>query len=322
MNTKLLDYIENSFLKPILQDDGVTDVSYNGKSLFYLHNKDGRRKSDIKVTTTEVIDFVRQIANYSERQFSYTNPYLDVSIGKYRINAVHPSIVRVLNEKSCSFAIRIGSSDSRIINDYNFIDEKCRKYLMEAIANGKSLVIAGPTGSGKTELQKYLLMSMTKNTRIIVIDNVEELEYVQTNDDLDVTSWQISPNNTSTSIQELVRNALRSNPDWLVIAESRGKEMNEILNSVMTGHPIITTIHAENIEDIPNRISRMVEMADVTQKHESILTDVLDHLKIYVFLGRKFNTSGGVCRFVESIGEVQKNKDMKIIYRRNETCWL
>ena len=197
MNDKLLNYIENSFLKDLLKDDGITDISYNGKNIFYLHNKKGRLKAETTVDTNEVLDFIRQIANLSEKQFSYTIPFLDVSVGKYRINAVHPSIVRVKNDKSCSFSIRIGSEESRVLNDYDFINEKCRKYLDSAIRDEKSIVIAGETGSGKTELQKYLLLNLHNNARVIVIDNIEELEYVRINDDLDLTSWQISPNNSS-----------------------------------------------------------------------------------------------------------------------------
>lgn len=316
MNDKLLKYIEGSFLKDLLKEDGITDIFYNGENLFYLHNTLGRIKSEISVTQSEVLDFVRQIANYSEKQFSYVNPFLDVSVGKYRFNAVHPSIVRVNNEKSSSFSLRIGSIESRIKDDFDFIDENCRKYLLNALDNEKSIVIAGPTGSGKTELQKFLLLNLHNNSRVIVIDNVEELEHIRANEDIDLTSWQISQNNPNASIQELVRNALRSNPDWLVVAESRGKEMNEVLNSVMTGHPIITTIHAESIFDIPTRLCRMVEMADVTQKHESILDDIYRHINICVFVQRKIDPSRGVTRFVETIGELLNDHTIKIIYRR------
>ena len=316
MNEKLVNYIETSFMKDIINLEGVTDISYNGSSFFYLHNVDGRKKSDLAVSNSQVLDFLRQIANFSEKQFSVSTPFLDISVGKYRINAVHPSLGRVNNEKACTFAIRIGSEQSRVIDDLDFIDEKCRDYLFKALEEEKSIVICGPTGSGKTELQKFLLLNLKDNTRVIIIDNVEELENIRINDKIDVTSWQISENNLNSSIQELVRNALRSNPDWIVIAESRGKEMNEILNSVMTGHPIITTLHAENLEDIPLRICRMVEMADITQKHESILNDIYEHIKVCVFLNRKFDSDKGVRRYVESIGELQKDHSMKLIYRR------
>lgn len=316
MNEKAIKYIEESFLKNLLKDPGITDISYNGVSIFYMHNKTGRNQSEQKITSAEALDFIRQIANFTEKQFSYSLPVLDVSIGKYRINAVHSSIVRVKNDKSCSFCIRIGSEESRINGDDYFMSKECLDYLVNKLENEESIVIAGPTGSGKTELQKFLLSKLRKNSRVIVIDNIQELENLRNNENLDLTSWQVSSNNPNASIQELIRNALRSNPDWLVVAEARGKEMNEVLNSVMTGHPIITTLHAKSIEAIPKRICRMVLMADTTQKHEDIFEDIYEHMKVYIFLNRKITNDGNVLRYIESIGEIDKENHMKIIYRK------
>ena len=318
MNEKLLNYIENSFLSPLLKDQNVTDVCYNGVSFFYMHNEKGRLKSEIVASSEEVLDFIRQIANYSEKQFSYTVPTLDVSIGRYRLNAVHSSIVRVENDKSCSFALRIGSKETRIKPNSEFINDVQEEFLVDCLSNEESLVIAGPTGSGKTELQKYLLSKLKPNSRVIVIDNIQELENLRQYEDLDLTSWQISPNNPNASMEELIRNALRSNPDWLVVAEARGKEMNEVLTSVMTGHPIITTIHAKSLEAIPKRICRMIMSADTTQKYDDILDDVFEHIKYYVYLNRKFTKDGKVHRFIESIGELQKDGTMKVISRKEK----
>ena len=318
MNEKLLSYIESSFIGSLLKDPEITDVSYNGVSFFYVHNEKGRLKSDIKVSSEEVMNFIRQIANYSEKQFSYTIPSLDVSIGKYRLNAMHPSIVRVENDKACSFSLRISSKENRIEPNSEFINEECEKFLVSCLENEKSIMIAGATGSGKTELQKYLLSKLKKNSRVIVIDNVQELENLRQFEDLDLTSWQVIPNNPNASMEELIRNALRSNPDWLVVAEARGKEMSEVLTSVMTGHPIISTVHAYSLEATPKRICRMIMKADPTEKYEYILDDVYQHIKFYVYLNRKFGRDGVVHRYIESIGELQKDGSMKIIYRKKK----
>lgn len=318
MNERLINFIENSFLSEYLKMPGVTDISYNGVSFFYMHNKEGRKKANLNIQSTEVLDFIRQIANFSERQFSVANPYLDIGVGKYRINAVHTSIVRVINEKSCSFALRIGSEKSLLENDFNFLDKKCRDFLSKALSQHKSIVIAGATGSGKTELQKYLLTNLRPFERVIVIDNIEELENVRVNDDIDLTMWQISQSNPNASAEELIRNALRSNPDWLVMAEARGKEMSDVFLCVTTGHPIITTLHAETLEDIPLRITRLIESGNTTEKFEDILSDVYEHFKILVFLKRKIKDDGSVVRYIESIAETQKDKTLKIIYRRKE----
>ena len=38
MNERLVNYIEESFLKPLLEIDTITDISYNGVSIFYMDN--------------------------------------------------------------------------------------------------------------------------------------------------------------------------------------------------------------------------------------------------------------------------------------------
>lgn len=320
MNQRLIMYIENSFLKPLLDVDTVTDISYNGVSIFYMDNVLGRQKYKEELSTEMVVDFVRQIANLSERQFSYTSPNLDVSISRYRINAQHSSIVRVGDEKSVSFSIRIATKDIRIDEGEKFIEKEAREILLKAIKEKKSIVLAGPTGSGKTELQKYLISQFENYTRVIIIDNVQELEYVRFNPDLDITSWQISPSIPQGSAQELIRNALRNNPDWLVVAESRGKEMNDALNAVMTGHPIITTLHAKSIEAIPHRMMRMVQMGKNDEKAEEILDDIYSHIDYYVYLNRRFDKKKNVERFVESIAtKIEGKNSLQIIYQRKET---
>ena len=314
MNKELVQFLESSFLSPLLKDEEITDISYNGKDVFYLHNKEGRKKSNINLSRDEAIVFVRQIANLSEKQFSYTNPSIDVSEGRYRINAVHPSIVRVDNEKSISFSIRIASPENRILTSKTFMNREMKKFLLDCLKQKRSIVIGGPTGSGKTELQKYLLTSLDDNTRVIVIDNVQELEFIRSNPMLDITSWEVNELHQNASINDLVRQALRSNPDWLVVAESRGKEMNDVLNSVMTGHPIITTMHANSLKAMPHRLVRMIEMAETKESYDDIMGDLLSHIPVYVYVKRDITKSGLVKRYIESIGEVQNNVLVQILH--------
>ena len=316
MNERLVSYIENSFLRPLLDVDTVTDISFNGVSIFYMDNIKGRMKFDTEISPNQAMDFIRQIANLSERQFSYSNPTLDISISRYRINAQHSSIVRVGDEKSVSFSIRIASKTIRIDEKGSFMDEKVKKILFGAIKEKRSIAIAGPTGSGKTELQKYLISKFEDYTRVIIIDNVQELDYVRFNPNLDVTSWQISPNIKEGSAEELIRNALRNNPDWIVVAESRGQEMKDALNAVMTGHPIITTLHAKSINAMPRRMMRMVQMSNNKESPEDILNDIYEHIDYYVYLNRKITSGNKVTRFIESIAQVDEDLKFKIIYKK------
>lgn len=317
MNTKLVNYIENSFIKPLLEIKTVTDISFNGTSIFYMDNRLGRKKFERNISTEDAMDFIRQIANLSEHQFSYTSPTLDISISKYRINAQHSSIVRIGDEKTVSFSIRIASNDIDLDMPNDFIVSDAKAILLKAINSKESIVIAGPTGSGKTELQKYLISKFADYTRVIIIDNVQELDFLRFNPNLDIISWQISNNNSQGSAQELIRNALRNNPDWLVVAESRGKEMNDCLNSVMTGHPIITTLHAKSLEAIPHRMMRMIQMSNSDESSSDILLDIYEHITYFVYVNREISSNKEVIRYVQKIGRSNGKDNMETIYERS-----
>ncbi len=285
-----------------------------------MSNIYGRKKADIEIEDSKIMEFLRQIANLSENQFSYSEPNMDFSAGRYRINAVHNSIGRVRDKKAFTFVIRIGSEKNRVEEDKSFVDKKGLSLIQKMIDNNESIIIAGSTGVGKTEFQKYLLSLLKANTRVIVIDNVQELECLRDYEDLDLTSWQVKQESYDRSFESLMRIALRSNPDWLIIAESRGKEMSDILLSVMSGHPLITTLHAYSLKEVPHRITSLVQQKNENQKYEDIYRDVTSHIKNYVYLSRKIDSNGHVQRFVKAIGTIdEETREIKILYERKNT---
>lgn len=315
---KLKEFLETSFISPLLEKEGITDISYNGEYIFYQSNKFGRRKSEIDVTPSQVASFLRQIANYSEKQFSFLDPILDVSFSRYRINATFLSLTRVRNKKSYSFSIRIAYEGSVLENDDSFFGGNSKRILLKAIKNKQSIVIGGETGAGKTELQKYLLMRLEPSSRVIVIDNVEELEMVRADDNLDLTSWVVDERNKKASYASLIKNALRNNPDYLVLAESRGEEMLDALNCVMSGHPIITTMHAKDIKTMPYRMARMAMMGEKKLEYDDLLGDIYHHFSLFVYVKREL-IDGQVRRFIEAIAKPnEKKKTVEMVYERNE----
>jgi pilus assembly protein CpaF len=309
-------YLENSFLADLLLLDGLTDLSYNGEELYYATNRHGRAKATKQPTLEEVADFLRQIANLTEKQFSYSSPILDVSFGRYRLNAVYQSLARSHNEKTYTFSLRLASSSCRIAEDPNFFGGESKGLLLGLLKNGESIVIGGKTSSGKTELEKYLLGEMVPSSRVIVIDNVEELDLVE-NPEIDLTMWLVNESVKDASFSALIKNALRNNPDYIMVAEARGGEMLSALVSSMSGHPIITTIHAQDIEAMPERIARLAMMGNERLYKEELLDDIAHHLRYYVYLEKKENPDGSLSRYLESIGYLdEKSKCMHKLYER------
>ena len=256
-NEKLIEYIENSFLKDLLKEESITDISFNGENIYYKDNLKGRLKSDLAITNDEAYSFIRQISNLTDSLFSYKDPILDVSVGKYRINATHYSISRKNREKTITFSIRIGFDQLRIKDDDGFIDKKAFELVLFALKSQNSIIISGKTGTGKTEFQKYILSKLDQLSRVITIDNINELETDYFCKNLDSLTWLSFNNGNSIDMDTLIKNALRSTPDWLIVGEVRGKEMLSLLNSAMSGHPTITTLHSRSGENTYNRMARM-----------------------------------------------------------------
>ena len=300
-DNRLKESLENSFLAPLLSLEGITDISYNGEAIYYKTNSLGRRRSDIEVSKDQISDFLRQVANLAEKQFSYLDPVLDVNFDIYRLSATFHSLARVSGKKSYSFALRIASRQCLLEKDPSFFYKNSRKILLDAVKKRKSIVIGGPTGAGKTELQKYLLGQLDDVARVIVIDNVSELELTRGTANFDLTTWLVDDRIDKASYASLIRTALRYDPDYLLLAESRGEEMLDALHCAMAGRPIITTIHSFDLESMPYRMARMAMMAGKQLEMEALLRDILHHFPVFVYVD-KTNDKGRTNRKISSIG--------------------
>lgn len=289
---KVIKAIEESFLGPLLSDQNITDISYNGHNLFYFSNNQGRKLYG-EIDNKTVATFLRNVANFANERFSYADTFLDISIGKYRLSAMHYACSRFEYAESLSFALRI--NHNFLASNPNYLNPDVIPILKYIMSQNRSIIISGTTGVGKTTLQKYLLMLLPKNTRVLVIDNVLELSEVTTlNPSLDLTLWQSLTNNEE-EIKGFIQKALRFHPDYLIIAESRGGEMKEILQGAISGHPNIVTIHADSAT---LAYERVVYLAGHHDKNS-----LLQAFPYVIHLAKTYKLNGKIYRYIEKITE-------------------
>jgi pilus assembly protein CpaF len=288
--------IEQSFLQPWLIQTDITDISYNGQQLYYQSTLYGRHFASDQITYEQVYSFLKQIANYLNKGFSYSEPILDMSVGAYRIHAVGPLITRKNYHPSLSFSLRIHRYHDGQLSLFLPKESLYRDLVIGFIKRKKSIVISGVTGVGKTQLQKELIYLMEPSTRVIIIDNILELDGLMA-DHLDMTIWQVSGQQ---NFLTLMVAALRSHPDWLLIAESRGEEFTNVYMSVLTGHPIITTIHSGEISHVYTRMKSMLTKDQPNSYDEHILESLRFHFPVIIHLNKE-TIDGKIHRFIEHI---------------------
>jgi len=129
------------------------------------------------------------------------------------------------------------------------------------------MVICGPTGSGKTTTIYAILQEMNREDKNIV--TIEDpVEYRLDN----VTQIQINAKRNITFTSAL-KSLLRQDPDVLLIGEIRDEDTAQMaVQSAMTGHLVLTTLHAR---DTLGSIFRLLDLGVESFLLGSALTAVL-----------------------------------------------
>jgi twitching motility protein PilT len=114
-------------------------------------------------------------------------------------------------------------------------------------------VISGPTGSGKSTTLAALIEEINTSRARNVITLEAPLEYLFTNRRSFIRQREIPTH--SPSFEQAIVDALRENPDVLVVGEMRTPEVIRLtLNAAETGHLVIATLHSATCAEALSRI--------------------------------------------------------------------
>jgi general secretion pathway protein E len=114
------------------------------------------------------------------------------------------------------------------------------------------LLVTGPTGSGKTTTL-YAALTEIHNGRDKIITIEDPVEYQLAG----ILQIPVNERKGLTFAKGL-RSILRHDPDKIMVGEIRDRETAEIaVQSALTGHLVLTTVHANNVFDVFGRFTHM-----------------------------------------------------------------
>ncbi len=198
---------------------------------------------------------VVQLASALGVQLDAAHPQETLPVaGGTRVHAtIHP---RIAAPDAALICIRRGRRSAWTLADLvarGTIDADTVALLRALCAARCSVLIAGRTGSGKTGLLEALANSWPGAPHIVTIeDHTLEIGIA------DTARWTRELVDTQRDPQaygRAAREALRQTPGLVVPGETRGAEAGAILALALSGHPVITTLHARTADEALGRFA-------------------------------------------------------------------
>jgi flagellar protein FlaI len=249
-------------LHGIMLDPNIEDISYNGLNspIYVWHRKHESIPSNIKFVDDRTSnDFIVKLAHKCSKHISSASPILDGMLPeKHRLAA---TFMNEVSMKGSTFCIRKFRADPFSIVDMikiGTLDERIAAYFWLILEHKMSFMIIGGTGAGKTSALNSLISLMSRNDKIVTVEEVPELSpplpnWTQLNSR---QSFQFGETTSaSISLFELVKVSLRYRPDYIIVGEVRGEEAFTLFQALATGHGGLCTMHADSLGNVIKRLT-------------------------------------------------------------------
>ena len=322
MDEIVFSQIDFGLLLPLLEDDDITDISYsNGGQLHVKTLTQGIREEHIEGLNDEVMEKLAfQCSNVMGKTFNMAHPLLDAESAELRLNFVHKSIatngIAVLIRKTPA-KIRL-NKDKLVKEDY--VSLKLHDFLLTCVSGHCNILVSGETGSGKTELVKYLASNIKEDEKIITIEDTLELHLDKIYPTRDIVAMKT---NNIASYSDVLVACMRQNPRWILLSEVRSDEaVLAVRNSISSGHNILSTIHSDKASSIPMRLYSLLETSqDIDQFVKSMHRYIQLGVHVKGFFSKQYNRFQReitqVCEFY--VDEVSNEAKVNVIYSRDLT---
>ncbi len=245
-------------IEPLLLDESISEIMGNPDASWF-YERDGilRREPNISFDAGRLRTGLEVIANQLGKRLDEDSPRLHAQLQDgSRLAAWIPPLV----SPAPAIAIRKFTSRHYTVNDLiarGTLTQAVADLLAEQIRSGKTLLISGGTGTGKTTLLRILADFIPDEERLVVIEDTSELQIQKPN--IVAAECQTDTFKTDVSFDNLLKDALRFRPDRIILGEVRGTEARTLLDSFNTGHSgSLATIHANSAEKALHRFANLV----------------------------------------------------------------
>ncbi|MEM4703421.1 MAG: type II/IV secretion system ATPase subunit [Candidatus Pacearchaeota archaeon] len=277
------DFIGLNEVEPLLQDLFIEDIECNGvnSNIYVVHRLYRNLRTNIVFTDMEKLaNFVEKLAQRCGRYVSYATPLLDGTLPDgSRVNATYTTDI---SSKGPTFTIRKFTKTPLTpiqLLALKTLSPEMLAYLWLLVQYKCNILIVGGTGSGKTTLLNAIAFFIPPEARIVSIEDTRELNLLHEN-------WLPSVARTGVGgvgevdLFDLLKESFRQNPDYVIVGEVRGKEAYVLFQGMASGHPSLSTIHADSVETVIKRLETQPINLSPTLINTLDVIAVMTHAKV------------------------------------------
>jgi pilus assembly protein CpaF len=304
-------------LETLLKDDSVNDILVNGPQQIFVERNGKLELTDVTFKDERhLLRIIDKIVSAVGRRVDESNPYVDARLADgSRFNAMVPPIA----VDGSLVSIRKFKKDKLGVEDlvrFGAFTEEMAAYLQAAVSTRLNIIVSGGTGSGKTTTLNALSGFIDDAERILTIEDTAELQLQQTH----VGRMESRPPNVEgkggVSQRDCLKNALRMRPDRIIVGETRGDEVIDMLQAMNTGHDgSMTTIHANSARDGISRLENMIAMAGIEMPIKAMRSQIASAVNLIVQASRLQDGSRRMTSITEITGMEGDVISMQEIFR-------
>jgi pilus assembly protein CpaF len=304
-------------LEPLLKDETVNDILVNGPNRIFVERGGKLQLTDITFKDERhLLRIIDKIVSAVGRRVDESNPYVDARLADgSRFNAMVPPVA----VDGSLVSIRKFKKEKLGVQDlvrFGAFTEEMAAYLQAAVSCRLNVIVSGGTGSGKTTTLNALSSFIDNTERVLTIEDTAELQLQQVH----VGRMESRPPNVegkgAVTQRDCLRNALRMRPDRIIVGETRGEEVIDMLQAMNTGHDgSMTTIHANSARDGISRLENMVAMAGIEMPLKAVRSQIASAVNLIVQASRLQDGSRRMVSVTEITGMEGEVISMQEIFR-------
>lgn len=290
-------------LQPYLDNPAIEEIWINRPDEIHLFGSRGYERHQVQLDERQLRQVIFRMLRHSHRRLDRLTPYVDADLPDgSRLHVVIPEITR----RYWAVNIRKFAAKRYRLADLvtaGTLTSSQAQQLAGAVASGKSILVSGATQAGKTTLLSALLRELEGDQRIVSCEDTFELSLdhpdwvaMQTRPARPEGDWEIG-------LRELVRQALRMRPSWLVIGEVRGAEALDLLVALNSGIPGMCTLHAKSAHGALEKLLTLPLLAGENITDRFLRPTIAGAVDLIVHCERLSDGSRRVSEILEVAGE-------------------